>query len=66
MNTQYISDMQDLMIEYGIGIHSLRLNIEFELKFAVGLPGYFAGTFSGRYVCLGLPIVVDSSFVLYL
>ena len=26
----------------------------------------FAGTFVRHYICLGLPIVVDSSFVLYL
>ena len=54
------------MIEYGTGIRSLRLNIEFELNCAIGLPGYFNGTFVGHYICLGSPIVVDSSFVLYL
>ena len=42
------------------------MNLEFELKCAVGLPGYFAGTFSGTYICLDLPPIVDSSFVLIL
>ena len=44
----------------------MHLNLEFKLKCAVGLPGYFARTFTGDYTCLGSPIVVDSSFVLYL
>ena len=54
------------MTEYSTGIRSLYLNIEFELQCVVGLPGYFARTFSDYYICLGSPIVVDSSFVLYL
>ena len=48
-----------------IGIDSWHLNIEFELKCAVGFPRYFVGTFAKHYICLGSPIVVDSSSVLY-
>ena len=46
-------------------ISSLHLNLEFEFKCAVGFPGYFAGIIIGHYICLGLAIVVDSSFVPY-
>ena len=31
---------------------------KFELKYAGGLPGHFAGTFAGRYICLEHLIVV--------
>ena len=48
--------------EYGIGRRSLCLNVEFELKCVVGLPGYFARTFSRHYICLGTSIVVDFFF----
>ena len=41
------------------------MNLKFELKCAFGLPGYFAGTVSGYYICLDPPFVVDSSFVPY-
>ena len=51
---------------YSIGRHSRHLNLEFELKCVVGLSGYFAGTFSGFYICLDPPFVVDSSSVVIL
>ena len=60
VNAQYISVRQDLVIDDGTGICALRLNIEFELKCAVGLLGYYARTFAKYYICLGSPIVVDS------
>ena len=37
------------------------MNFDFELKCAGGLPGRFAGTFAGCYICLERLIVVDSS-----
>ena len=45
------------------GSRSRHLNLEFELKCVIGLPGYFAGTFSGYYIYLDPPLFVDSSFV---
>ena len=39
-------------------------NIEFECKCAVGLPEHFTRKIARYYICLGMPIVVDSS-VLY-
>ena len=34
------------------------LNFDFERKCAGGLPGHFAGTFAGHYICLERLIVV--------
>ena len=63
VTTQYISERQDIATLASTRIHLGHLNVEFEHKCAVGLPGHFVGLFAGHYICLGMPIVVDSSFV---
>ena len=52
-------------MKYITRIRSPHLNIEFDQKCVVGLLGHFAGTFTRYYICLGSPIVVDSSLVLH-
>ena len=66
VNIHYISDKQDLVTKYGPAICSLCSKIEFKFKCAVGLLGYFAGTFSGYYICLDLALRVNYSSALYL
>ena len=66
VNAQYTSDRQDTRTEYGIGISLVPLNFEFELKCTVDSPGYFTKIITGRSMCLGSAIVIDSSSVLIL
>ena len=64
VNSQYISNRQDVETLANTGIHLGHLNADFECKCAVGLLGHFAGNFARHYICLGMPLVVDS-YVFY-
>ena len=50
--------MQDVITGYSTGdVRDIRM-FNFERKCAGGLPGHFAGTFAGHYLCLEHLIVV--------